>query len=713
MGNSLDDRADKDQSAYTFEASSRTSLRQVLWGLVFALTLPAILIAALGFHAIYQAEQGATDQRLQETVRALASSLDREIEKSETALRILALSTSLRQGEFEEFYEQAAQAGLSNPSWIALTEPNGRTLFNTRFGYGVKLPDSTRTETLARVAETRKAELSGLHSSQFSGRPLIVLDVPVIVDDKVAYILSAVIGSEAFQQLIADQRITDGWNAAILDRDGRIVARSRSPNQFVGQLARSVLREAITANLEGNVQSVTLDGVPVRSYFRRSPTYGWAFTLSVPDTQLTESLRRSLFWLLIMAGCLVAGIALVAILSRFISRPVHRLVKGAYALGKGEEVEPVTTHVLEFDTIQKAMADAAADLRHQEQERNAALARIADSEARLRLALNAGDLGSWEYTPSTGVFITSPACRANFGRAPDEPFTYADLVASIHPEDRAHQAQAVAKAVSARCDLHVEYRTIWPDGSEHWIRINGRMRMGPDERLSIVGVSQDITESKLAEDRQAILLHELNHRVKNTLATVQSVASMTRRSAQQGDPAAWDTFLGRIQGLAKTHDLLTESQWQGALLSDVLNNELEPYQDSMRQRIRLRGPKVNLQPSAVLALGLATHELATNATKYGSLSSPEGKIHVMWAVTHALNPPVLIVEWVESGGPRVAPPARQGFGTKLIQRGLAQQLGGEIKLDFRPEGIRCVITFPLQSVLAAQEPEPDEDRYAS
>lgn len=709
-----DEHSDTGRMMRSFPVGARTSLRQVLWGLVFALTLPAILIAAMGFYASYRAEQDATDQRLQETVRALASSLDREIEKSETALRILAFSQSLREGDFAAFYEQVSQVGLTKPSWVALTNLDGSVIFNTRLPYGVKLPNTGRPNDIRRVAETRRSQLSDLQSGQFTGRPLVLLDVPVIIDDKVAYVLSVAIGFEVFQQLITDQRINDGWNGAILDRNGRIIARLRAPDQFVGQLARSALREAIAASPEGKVQSVTLDGVPVRSYFSRSAAYGWAFTLSVPDTELSESLRRSLFWLLAMASCIVAGIVLVTILSRFIARPVDQLVAAAHALAQGEDVEPATTRVLEFDTIQKAIADAVTDLRHQEQERDAALARIAESEVRLKLALNAGDLGSWEYTPSTGTFITSAACRANFGREPDEPFSYADLVASIHPEDRAHQAQAVAKAVSTRCDLHVEYRAIWPDGSEHWIRISGRTRVGPDDRLSMVGVSQDITETKMAEERQAILLHELNHRVKNTLATVQSVASMTRRSAQQGDPAAWDAFMGRVQGLAKTHDLLTASHWQGALLSDVLNNELEPYQDSMRQRIRLRGPKVNLQPSAVLALGLAIHELATNATKYGSLSSPEGRINVMWAVTPTLNPPVLIVEWVESGGPRVAPPSRQGFGTKLIQRGLAQQLGGEIKLDFRPEGIRCVITFPLQSVLALQEElEPDEDRYAS
>jgi two-component sensor histidine kinase len=330
------------------------------------------------------------------------------------------------------------------------------------------------------------------------------------------------------------------------------------------------------------------------------------------------------------------------------------------------------------------------------------------------LALNAGNFGSWEYTPSTGAFIASATCRANFGRGPDEPFSYADLVASIHPDDRAMQADAVARAVATRTDLHVEYRAIWPDGSEHWIRVSGRINNGPDGQFSMVGVSQDITERRLAEERQALLLHELNHRVKNTLATVQSIASLTRRSAENSDAAAWNAFLDRLHGMAKTHDLLTATQWQGALLEDVLKNELEPYQDGMHQRIRLRGPRINLQPGAVLALGLAVHELATNAVKYGSLSVPDGRVHVMWAVTTGAGEAALLVEWVESGGPPVTKPERQGFGSKLIQRGLAQQLGGEIKLDFAPAGIRCVITFPI-TTLALDLSDADEarERYAS
>ncbi|WP_160195492.1 HWE histidine kinase domain-containing protein [Microvirga sp. BSC39] len=694
---------------------ARTSLRQVLWGLVLAISLPIILVAAGGFYSGYRAEQQAVDQRMQETARAMSLLLDREIDKSVLVMRVLAQSPTIASGDFEGFYRRMKDARLADPFWIALFEPDGRTVFNTRVPYGVRLPDSNRLDVLRQVRETREPHVSNLYTGSLSGERLITIDAPVIIDETVAYILTLAITPEAFQNIIRDQRIVDGWNAAVLDRGKRIVARSRAPERFVGQMASANVQDALAASSEGILQSVTLDGVAVRTYFNQSPAYGWSFIISVPTSELAQSIQRSLFWLMILAGVVLGGLILAALLARAIARPVDQLVAAAQALGRRESVSgPDSTQVLEFDTIRTALAEASADIRTHERDREDVLAQMAESEARLRLALNAGHFGSWEFTPETGTFITSATCRANFGRGRDEPFSYADLVSSIHPEDRAMQAEAVAQAIADNTDLHVEYRTIWPDGSEHWIRVSGRTRMGENGQLSMVGVSQEITERKLAEERQRLLLHELNHRVKNTLATVQSVASLTRRSAQNTDPAAWNAFMDRLHGLAKTHDLLTTTHWQGALLEDVLKNELDPYQDAIRQRIRLRGPRINLQPSAVLALGLAIHEMATNAVKYGSLSVPDGKVHVMWAVTSGTVPPSLLVEWTESGGPTVKEPERQGFGTKLIQRGLAQQLGGEIKLDFAPSGVRCVITFPIETMMAdADDAGETRQRYAS
>jgi two-component sensor histidine kinase len=695
-------------------AKSRASLRQVLLGLVLAIAVPAMIVAGAGLYSVYQAERHATDLRVQEITRAMTLSLDREIEKTEIALRVLAASPHIRGGDFAAFDRQVRDAGLTEPAWIALIDTRGKVLLNTRVPYGTSLPDSNRLDSIRRIEQTRRAELSEVAVRPATEQPLVTLDVPVIIGERVAYVLSAAIRPDVFQQLIQDQGIADGWNGAVLDQGGKIVARSRSPEQFIGQTARPGLLQAIAASPEGHVESVTLEGIPVRTYFNRSQAYGWSFVIGLPAAETAAALRRPLNWLLILAGVLITGGILAAALSRSISRPVDQLVAAAQALGRGERIAETPTRILEFDAIQRAFGEASEAIRSQKETREVVLAHVAESEARLRLALNAGDLGSWEYTPATGEFLTSPACRTNFGRSADAPFTYGDLVASIHPDDRQKQAEAVAAAMANRTDLHVEYRVIWPDRSEHWIRVSGRTRIGPDGALSMVGVSQDITGRHRAEERQALLLHELNHRVKNTLATVQSVASMTRRSAEAGDPAAWDAFMGRLQGLAHTHDLLTSTSWNGALLEDVLRSELEPYQDPLRQRIRLRGPQINLQPGAVLALGLAVHELATNAAKYGSLSVPDGRLSVMWAVTSGQGPALLLVEWAESGGPRVKKPERQGFGTRLIQRGLAQQLGGDIKLDFAPAGIRCVITFPIESVAVATDAEnEDERRYAS
>ncbi|MBZ6075799.1 sensor histidine kinase [Microvirga puerhi] len=688
-----------------------TSVRQLLWGLVLALAIPTVLVTSAGIYSVYRAEREATDLRLRETTRALALSLDLEIEKAEAALRILAVSPHIESENFAAFHDQLVRTPLPNAIWIALFEPNGRTVVTSRRPFGESLPDSLRPETLRRVGETGRAELSDLVVGPVTGQPIVTLDVPIKVGDKVAYILGMAIDPAVFQKLITDQRIAENWRAAVVDRSGRIVARSFAPETFVGQTIRPELLQAITTSQEGDIESTALDGLPVRSYFTRSSDYGWSFVIGYPKAEVFAALSRALIWLLVLGTVILTGFIQAALLSRSIARPVQRLVAIARNLGKGQRIVASPMHVLEFDTIQTALAEAASSIANQAQEREDALERIAESEVRLRLALNAGDLGSWEYDPEAGNLNTSATSRRIFGRDSNLPFSYRDLLDAIHPDDREKQTAAVHDALLSRSDLHVEFRAIWPDESVHWVRVSGRTRTEPSGNVTLVGVCQDVTARKLADERQALLLHELNHRVKNTLATVQSIASLTRRSAEAGDPAVWDAFLGRLQGLANTNDLLTATNWNGAYLEDVLCNELEPYQDALKRRIKLRGPRVSLQANAVLALGLAVHELATNAAKYGGLSRPDGRVLVTWAVTKGSSPRSLLVEWVETGGPPVVSPQRQGFGSKLIQRGLAQQLGGEIKLTFATSGVRCVITFPVAGIVAElDEPTEADDR---
>lgn len=205
----------------------------------------------------------------------------------------------------------------------------------------------------------------------------------------------------------------------------------------------------------------------------------------------------------------------------------------------------------------------------------------------------------------------------------------------------------------------------------------------------------EIARSHALQERQTTMLHELNHRVKNTLATVQSLARQSR-----GGEAQTAQLEARILALSKTHDLLTREDWTGAPLREVLENELSPYRRSA-DHIILDGPDVALPPRYVLALGMTVHELTTNAAKYGALSTTTGEIRVTWWLVRRENDAEqLCLEWHERYGPRVEVPTRRGFGTRLIAGGIQRELCGEVRLDFDPDGLRCRLSVPLPQLQA-------------
>jgi PAS domain S-box-containing protein len=212
---------------------------------------------------------------------------------------------------------------------------------------------------------------------------------------------------------------------------------------------------------------------------------------------------------------------------------------------------------------------------------------------------------------------------------------------------------------------------------------------------SIVTLTE-ITERKRAEERQKVLVAELNHRVKNILAIVQAVAGQTVRTSPS--LAAFDTtFAGRIQALSIAHDILTRTRWIGIGLKELLAAVLAPYRSADEDRVRLEGPPVLLPARAVVPLSITFHELATNASKYGALSQPTGTVNVEWNVVHNGASSVEIV-WSEAGGPQIQSGGEQsGFGTTLIRRVIEYDLEGNVELAFEPEGVRSVMTFPLKA----------------
>jgi PAS domain S-box-containing protein len=208
------------------------------------------------------------------------------------------------------------------------------------------------------------------------------------------------------------------------------------------------------------------------------------------------------------------------------------------------------------------------------------------------------------------------------------------------------------------------------------------------------GIQRDITDRKQAEDQRTLLIHELNHRVKNTLATVQSVASQTLRNAPTMRDAT-EALEGRLIALARAHDVLTRESWEGAELKEIVAQAVAPYASRGEERLHLKGPEVRLSPRMALALAMALQELATNAVKYGALANATGEVRITWDVAPAEPSPRFHLRWEESGGPPVQAPSRRGFGSRLIERSLSQELNGIARIEFRPTGIVCTVDAPL------------------
>ena len=327
-------------------------------------------------------------------------------------------------------------------------------------------------------------------------------------------------------------------------------------------------------------------------------------------------------------------------------------------------------------------------------ERRGAETALRESEERLRSFAEASSDVMWVMDADTRRFeFLSPSFEEIYGESRARILRDMDRWAELlHPDDRDRVMEAMRETLNGR-RIETEYRIVRPDGVMRWIRDTGFPIRESDGRLRrAAGLARDVTQRKENESRQRLMLRELNHRVKNTLATVQSIARQTLRHAASPE-VFQERFEDRLLALSQTHNLLTHENWERGSLKALLKQELSPYG---KDRVHLLGEQdVHLAPRAVVPLAMALHELTTNAAKYGALSVPSGELTVGWSVSGSLFE-TLRLEWRERGGPPIASrPARQGFGSRLLERGIRAELEGQVTLDFKPEGLDAAIEIPL------------------
>ena len=657
-----------------------------------ALLIPALIFSGLMILRSASLERSAMEDEITDVVRSLATAIDRELSATTTTLDALASSPALTEGDLKAFYNQATAAREVSGNDFILSDTGGKQLLSTRNGDTAGAPLDAKE-----ILQAGTAYVSNVSpGSTPDGAPTFNISVPVRRGQRAIYILSAAISPQRILEILQRAELDLGWVAVVTDRAGNVVAHSQEYDAQKGLVSgkgRAPAAGALAAMWRGTGSN----GEPVLRTSAYSRQSGWLVSASVPESIANGPIVRS--WMLV-ATLALSFTLLSALLAYFfgrrISDPVRALANGAHQLGRGESVAPVQSSILEVRAVGEALARASEKRRQMEHS-------LRESEDRLRLALQSADTGAWDWDLINGTLTWDCRMRELWGLNADDPVSQDVFVAALNPQDREAALEAIerAKDPNANAEYDVEYRvTGVRDGDERWVAVRGRAQFVDGKAVRMTGTARDITESKRWEDHIRLLMREVTHRSKNLLAVIQAMARQTKLASRDVDDFEV-RFSGRLQALAASHDLLVQRNWHGVSMRELVRSQLGHYLDQHAGQISIEGESLIVTPEAAQNIGLAVHELSTNAAKYGALSVPEGRVVVRWSRTGSDGDARLQVKWIESGGPTVQQPRRRGFGQVVTEQLAARALQGTADLKFEPEGVRWTLDIPPSHLLDA------------
>jgi PAS domain S-box-containing protein len=540
-------------------------------------------------------------------------------------------------------------------------------------------------------------------------QPVLPLALPIWNDrGDVVGVLAAALDLAWLNQKVKERTVPENGSVTVADRRGIMIVQHPHPERMLGKLLPQEYLAQASAKTIGTAETISADGlkrivgyiplaVPPRDIY-----VNVGLSTKAAFASINQAARRGF---MLIAAALILALSLSALLSRaFITKPFEIVTDGIRAWRQGDYQARIDLPGKsgEFGILGRAFNDLMDDVAERQHALQA-------SEERARLALEAGHMGTWWYDPnkSVGGWSSQATAMLGFPHA-SEVMDHQHWLDILHPEDLDRVVRKWHDSVKNQGDYQDEYRIRLPNGDLRWINSRGRVFFDIQKRpVYFIGIFQDITEQKHAEEQQRFFLDELNHRVKNTLTTVQSIASQTLRTTETSAQFK-EAFEGRLLALSKTHNLLTRKSWREAELRDVAEQELAPYRKQGDERVVLNGPNVRLPARYAINLGLVLHELVTNAAKYGALSTNAGHLDMNWTVVQNEDrPDQLRIHWTESGGPPVAPPKRQGFGSRLIRRSIEGELGGYMVLNFAEGGVSYDISVPLAHASKASDSKVD------
>jgi two-component sensor histidine kinase len=675
------------------------SLSQHLSVLTLLVALPLIVVAFYMVGRFADSERQARRAFIVAATHSLGDAVETELDKYFVVSDLLAHATSLRNGDLPEFTRRASEILNSLPeSSLVLSSPEGAPLLDTARPADADLSNDRR-DARQGAFDGDGPILSDIGVDKASQAPFASIATPIFRDGKPTYLMVLKFSSRRFSGLLDSQKYPTGWIAAIVDRSGEFVARAPEGRGRPTTLASPSFRAAMERAPEAIVDNVSLEGERVISSYKRIG-YGWTVSVAARAEVLDASLSWALWLLsLLAASSLAVSFALSFLANRRLAFGVRTLQSAAEAIGAGKPVVPRPTGVREFDELSSAFAQTSSLLHERALQKQIAEKERSASEERFRVLADSLPQLVWTAGPDGRVDYTN-ARRERYGKS---GLTRTDWDGVIHPEDLRGTVAAWLKASETGASYEMEHRLMVIDQGFKWHLSRATLLRDPAGiPIKWYGTTIDIHEHKMREHHIRVLMTEVNHRSKNLLAVTQAIA---RQTVSSNTTAAEfeQKFSGRLLGLSASQDLLTNEKWRGVRLEALAQSQTAHYAGSDGGRIGIAGPDVMLNSSATQAIGMALHELSTNAVKYGALSNEAGHVAIGWRFKSVEAEPWLEMDWIERDGPPVEEPHARGFGSVVIDRMLAQRLNGSVHLSFDAEGLAWRLSVPLKSVEAQDE----------
>jgi PAS domain S-box-containing protein len=484
-------------------------------------------------------------------------------------------------------------------------------------------------------------------------------------------------------QLMSGLNLPSVWVMGVSDLNGVIVARSAEHDAFVGKILPANLRDPNRSN-GGTFTNVNVKGEPVIRALATSKVTSWLVSANLPQSALDADIRRSML-MLVFGGLTLLGLAgcLASTFANWIIGPLQDLAQSAVTPEAGKIPALLASPVQEVNEVAAALRAGSIELT----ERTASLR---ESETRLVLAQKTAGLAYVDINFVSEITSVSETFEQILGanlRDADFDAGLSMFLKRVHPDDQQHVRQSYLDTIGKPGSFRFDFRSVTPGGSVRWITAQGETfcdSVGKPTRTIITCL--DVTHRREQEEHIRFLLREVSHRSKNMLAIIQAMATQTAKTSRSLEGFQL-RFNQRLQGMAASQDLLVHQNWDGVDLGALTRAQLRPFAAEEGGRLTIKGPMILLKPAAAQSLGLALHELATNATKHGALSASSGTVAISWSIEHNSDSAQFMMTWRESGGPTVVTPSHRGFGRIVIERMVGQALGAKVDVAHPPDGL--------------------------